>query len=529
MSTANLSLHLPDETELEAAAGSTSADSTADAAEAIEASEAAAAVEEGDEEEGVDIDDEIASEADGIGLSRLSDLIGIALENGWQATADAKNQVDTILTPPSGHRANVFCAEWKKVRYQGSLFYVPHWIERVLAEDGLLGDAIEEMATDDPEATLLEEPADDIDEQTGSESQGLSIVQCEKCLVFYNNSLPKCPNCFPTPNRLTPHQPPKSAALVALEHRLTEARGYREGAWYEFRKLEAATKAAKERLKDAEDQLFDLLNEAADFEDETIQDAPATLTDAPPSTTQANAATNAHASAAVEGGSESAAGDAVNSPPSNAWRSESILSLNLKTTIADKLIEAGYNTIGKLEDLRADTFAGGLKSIKGIGQAKADAIEDAILNWLSKNRDRAVLAAAGAGANAVEEVAETAEESPAEESPATSTEAADEAASGFAALDQAATDPDWHATIEERSQQIFFRTGDLSSVSPDDCLSQQLQDSRFWESGYEAYNAGHDLVDCGYVPGGERDDWLRGWMSAKLTCEEGWQGPGSEG
>lgn len=47
-------------------------------------------------------------------------------------------------------------------------------------------------------------------------------------------------------------------------------------------------------------------------------------------------------------------------------------------------------TIGKLEDLRASHE--GLRKLKGIGQKTSDEIENRILDWLSKNRDSAVLA-----------------------------------------------------------------------------------------------------------------------------------------
>ena len=78
-----------------------------------------------------------------------------------------------------------------------------------------------------------------------------------------------------------------------------------------------------------------------------------------------------------------------------AWRNVRIETLGLKPSLAELLVEAGLDTIGKLEDQRADSHNGGLRAIKGVGQAKADAIEDAVLRWLSSNRDAAVLAAAG--------------------------------------------------------------------------------------------------------------------------------------
>lgn len=450
----SLSLHLPDETELEAAACSATADNAADAAEAIEADEAAAAVEEGDED--------------------------------WNETGDDSGGLDEV----DGYDAD---------------------------------DATD--AADDPEATLLEEPADEASEEA---SDSASPTEASEALDQPAESSAG-PILAATPNRLTPHQPPKSAALVALEHRLAEAKDRYVGASLYRMHLEGALKTAKENEKKALEVVADIENERGlEFDGGGVEEPVREIT-APASPTQDDAATNAPAPAVVEGDSESPAAD------ENAWRRVPISELHLENIkgLGAKKIEQITDrcpTIGHLEDVRAGFD--GLKALDGIGQAKADAIEDAILAWLSKNRDRAVLAAAGA--NAVEEVAT--EETAAIEPTEADEEVADDRFAETLTPDeldaQDNIDAQRHADAAEisaRSQQIFFRTGDLSSVSPDDCLSQQLEDSRFWESGYEAYNAGNDLIDCPYVPGGERDDWLRGWMSAKLTNEEGWQGPGSEG
>lgn len=74
------------------------------------------------------------------------------------------------------------------------------------------------------------------------------------------------------------------------------------------------------------------------------------------------------------------------------WESVDIAALNLKKSLATRLREAGHDTIGKLEKLRGQFE--GLLSIDGVGRAKADEIEEALLGWLSRNRDAAVLSAA---------------------------------------------------------------------------------------------------------------------------------------
>lgn len=69
-----------------------------------------------------------------------------------------------------------------------------------------------------------------------------------------------------------------------------------------------------------------------------------------------------------------------------AWREASVAeSLGLTTGVLEKLANAGVTTIGELEDLRAGA---GLRSIKGIGQATVDKIEDQVIEWLDENRDK---------------------------------------------------------------------------------------------------------------------------------------------
>jgi len=84
------------------------------------------------------------------------------------------------------------------------------------------------------------------------------------------------------------------------------------------------------------------------------------------------------------------------------WQSVDISALGLPPSLEEKLRENGCPTIGKLEALRGSFD--GLKSIRGIGKAKIDTIEDAVLAWLSKNRDSAALTAAKESAIAGEAV-----------------------------------------------------------------------------------------------------------------------------
>lgn len=75
------------------------------------------------------------------------------------------------------------------------------------------------------------------------------------------------------------------------------------------------------------------------------------------------------------------------------WRHAPLGELKLSSALHDKLVEHGIQTVGELEDLRGGR---GLRSLKGVGQGKADRIEEAVIRWLSENRDREVFAAAAA-------------------------------------------------------------------------------------------------------------------------------------
>lgn len=148
-------------------------------------------------------------------------------------------------------------------------------------------------------------------------------------------------------------------------------------------------------------------------------------------------------------------------PDPDAWRLPSINEIGLKPKLAETLLEAGIETIGMLEDLRADISQGRKKWPKGIGNAKVTQIEDAVINWLSKNRDRSTIA-----------------------------EATDE---GEAA----------HDALMARVEQLG--EGDLKS--------QHAEGNKYWQSGFEASQRSLELRECPYVPGAEQDDWIRGWFA----------------
>lgn len=74
-----------------------------------------------------------------------------------------------------------------------------------------------------------------------------------------------------------------------------------------------------------------------------------------------------------------------------SWRSLDIGGLNLKAAVQDKLRSAGIDTIGGLSDYLKPNAAGFVKrltDLPGIGQAKAEAIEEALMGfWASRAMD----------------------------------------------------------------------------------------------------------------------------------------------
>jgi hypothetical protein len=91
------------------------------------------------------------------------------------------------------------------------------------------------------------------------------------------------------------------------------------------------------------------------------------------------------------------------------WKTTPVENLDLPDTLTDKLRAADIETVGQLEDLRAGE---GLRSLEGIGETKAQLIEDALLAFLSETRDAGALAEA---ANEDEPADEDDDEDPDEE------------------------------------------------------------------------------------------------------------------
>ncbi len=247
----------------------------------------------------------------------------------------------------------------------------------------------------------------------------------------------------------------------------------------------------------------------------------------------------------------------------DAWRSVPLSALNLPPKLTETLIEANAATIGQLEDLRGQISQAKAVWPKGIGVAKQTLIEDAVIAWLTANRDRAVFEeihpAAVAGANdaveatpvvecppgdavqaaespavAADPIAEPAATDPPTDKPAKAkrgrkkkekdtpllvdppaTAAAPSKSSPPQAIDDSITLAEWEGFSNEQQLAWINSRAAFINDGSEDCLSQKMQSDRFWKSGYEGNGRGMTLADCPYIPGPEADDWIRGLLAAK--------------
>lgn len=82
------------------------------------------------------------------------------------------------------------------------------------------------------------------------------------------------------------------------------------------------------------------------------------------------------------------AGPAVAPVVDDAWRKAPFAELHLTEKQNDLFAAVGVTTIGGLEDLRAEIAMAKSVWPKGIGPAKITDIENRLIDWLDKNRDR---------------------------------------------------------------------------------------------------------------------------------------------
>lgn len=188
---------------------------------------------------------------------------------------------------------------------------------------------------------------------------------------------------------------------------------------------------------------------------------------------------------------------------SDAWRAVPITKLDLPDKLIERLQEDGLDTIGRLEDRRAEIAEHKAKWPKGIGEAKITKIEDALIDWLTKNRDQAAFSELQSGHASEQPAAEVAADASATDAPAEETTTA-------------ATDI---VNDEAYIDAISARAVELDTGEPD-CLADQMGIGH-WEEGYKHYQAGGELRSCGLRPSPAQDDFIRGWLAAGKI--EDWQ------
>ncbi len=115
-----------------------------------------------------------------------------------------------------------------------------------------------------------------------------------------------------------------------------------------------------------------------------------------------------------------------------------------------------------------------------------------MLDYLSKTRDAATLAAAGGDS---------------------------EQSAGEQAEPTYMTSSEWDELSEEkRDQHLLLLADHLTDCAEDDFLDHmaaKLENQSYWQSGQEARGKGLKLTDCPMVPGPEQDDWVRGFLYAE--------------
>lgn len=186
---------------------------------------------------------------------------------------------------------------------------------------------------------------------------------------------------------------------------------------------------------------------------------------------------------------------------SDAWRKVSIEELfqfdmkGVGPKKKAKLVEA-VPTIGALTDLYEKCGPGGLKTVlpDGFGEEAAQVIEDAMLAWLSKNRDSAIFDPAAGAAHAATDAGETeATEEPTEE-PA-----------------EALAD----AGEEDREAAILARRDELAALKPGDEDFERIRAAHpdMFEIGALAAQKGDPVTSTIRPEGPSRDAFILGHLN----------------
>lgn len=156
----------------------------------------------------------------------------------------------------------------------------------------------------------------------------------------------------------------------------------------------------------------------------------------------------------------------------DGWKLAPLSVLNLKQGLRDRLESNGINTVGRLEQRRADVSEGKEKWPKGVGAAAITQIDDSIVGWLTENQ--------GKWQPAVEQAEAVAEVIPA-----------------------------------EPIGDVASRSGQLLKQNPDRDPANEI-----YQGGREAFGRGFVLADCCWTPGDNQDQWLLGFKDAEIEHRE---------
>ena len=191
---------------------------------------------------------------------------------------------------------------------------------------------------------------------------------------------------------------------------------------------------------------------------------------------------------------------------SDAWRECTIAELGahgLRASLVQRLAELGYDTIGKLEDLRAKISTGAVdRWPKGIGEAKITEIENAVVGWLTANRDAGVFGAI----------------------PTTEGDAGNVDADEEGGQDSGATAPSEYPTTEAWDKMTGAHKKDWMAyrvewLEGNDDLKPRESEKAF-NAGRKAWDDGLSVQACDYYPGARCDDWIRGWIVGSEQPEQ---------
>ncbi len=188
---------------------------------------------------------------------------------------------------------------------------------------------------------------------------------------------------------------------------------------------------------------------------------------------------------------------------SDAWRDCTIAELGahgLRASLVKRLSELGYDTIGKLEDLREKISTGAVdRWPKGIGEAKITEIENAVVGWLTANRDAGVF---GAIPTSVGDEVETSD--------------AEDAAEGGQDSASDSSDPRY-PTMESWDKMTADQKKDWFGSRCENLGDLKARESeKAFDAGRDAWHAGKNVDACEYYPGARGDDWLRGWVTGSM-------------